>query len=245
MDVPSMLNIMTAFIKMVVVILVVVFVAFVAFPGFIQVFGENEAERFSLDSSAILLSSDLVAYPAVFNPEKLNEINGSVQEPFGRLCDYGYFATVKDLETGREWKFGYSPADPPKKEEMFTKTFKAGILKKGDWEFYDNVSAATLTMRFSRTLATRIGCIAEKAHASGTVQSFVINDCSMFLSSCSIEVKQQAGALCVNGDCRASIVPLASFSGELKEGSVLAAVPGESCSSPQSGKQSSVVLCVM
>jgi len=170
-------------------LVVVVFVAFLAF--FASAAKQDDLGRFSIEMSENILSSRLTTTKYIFDRAQLSVFNQpSVADKqleryelqFARSCEFGYFATVEDLASGEEWKFGYIPSDLVDNNEQGRKdiVYRVGInvpnpQKPAD--FYSSVTPALFTLIAFDSRSTRITCAIEKSFRLKEIQNVTIGEC--------------------------------------------------------------------
>lgn len=175
-------KIMMALMRMVPIIIFIVLVA-IAMSSFDVVVKEKDIDRVSIEAAEGLMSSPLSTSRAVFLESELDDFskkygseNGANIEPYSRLCDFGYYLKISDLERKNEWEFGYRPSEITKLGEPSIIAYPVGIFIPGprEGEFYNTVSPAFMILEIHDSWLTRATCLAEKAIETRDVEKIGI-----------------------------------------------------------------------
>jgi hypothetical protein len=182
---------------------IVSIVIIVAFTTMLQAeIKTDDAERASLELSENLFASQLTAGKYVFSERLLDENNQKDKDrktelPFLRMCSYGYFIKIEDLQSAKAWEFGYKR--PPTttidarpsaavgvqrgSEGGYTiggdieRVFFAAVAERDErlpGNYYGTARQARVEIKIYDTWLTRSTCLVEKAFELGERQEMAI-----------------------------------------------------------------------
>jgi hypothetical protein len=181
------LKFLMAIIKIISVAAVVLTFAYL-FTSFNTVIKSSDLERFSVEMSENIASSQLTTSRYIFDRNQLDSINQESErelaspqptlmlEPdFARTCGFAYHVEITDLVSNNKWYFGYNDPASDNVADPVVRNYYAGTLVYDTTTKKYTVDPARMVLTAYDTIFVRETCAIEKAFMMKQVQQIPRN----------------------------------------------------------------------